>query len=286
VCFFYGMASVYRHPVGKETLSGYLVIRPRDRAFFGEYPGAQGREITLVFGEGQKIRARYYHTAGKASKAKIAFTGKAGAPFRSFLRRKFKSRRARKPRGYLVFTRLGADRFGVSPESLKQAVRDVLQLGSGRYFEGARARSVLHPAMIDTRDLLGKVHVPRRVTPRQLQRLIARSLTSGGWKPVSTVGGGLALSAGMRRSQAQLHIVLDASDLILALVSLAAAFHLKDIDLGVVMVADKDLARRLGRSDGGSVVSLDRVVRTLRMLPFLAQGPTCVYALSVTQTIK
>jgi hypothetical protein len=254
--------------------------------FFGENPGTKGREITLVFGEGQKIRARYYHTTGKTSKAKIAFTGKAGASFRSFLRRNFKSRRARKPRGYIVFTRLGTDRFGVSPESLKQAVRDVLQLGSGRFFEGARARSVLHPALIDMRDLLGKVHVPRRMTSRQLQGLIARSLSSGGWKSVSTVGGGLALAAGLRRLQAQLHIVLEADDIVLALVALAAAFHLKDIDLGVVLVADKGLARRVGRSDGGSVISLDRVVRTLRMLPFLAQGPTCIYTLSMAQTLR
>ncbi len=125
MCFFYGMASIYRHPVGKETLSGYIVIRPQDREFFGEDPGTQGREITLVFGEGQKIRARFHQSGGKAPKLKIAFTGKAGASFRSYLRRKFKPRRVRGPRGYLAFTRLAADRFGISPESLKQAVRDV-----------------------------------------------------------------------------------------------------------------------------------------------------------------
>jgi hypothetical protein len=286
VCFSYGMASSYRHPVGKETLSGYIVIRPQDREFFGEDPGTKGCEITLVFGEGQKIRARFYRSGGKAPKLKIAFTGKAGAPFRSYLRRKFKPRRVRGPRGYLTLTRLAADRFGVSPESLKQAMRDVLQLGSGRFFEGARARSVLHPALIDTRDLLEKVHVPSRVTPRQLCVLIARALTGGGWKEVSTVGGGLALSAGLRRQKAQLHIVLEDNDLVPALVSMAAAFHLQDINLGVVLVADRGIARRLGRTDGRSLVSLDRVVRTLRTLEFLARGPSCVYTLSVVQTLK
>ena len=286
VCFFYDMASVYRHPVGKETLSGYIVLRPRDLEFFGEDPGAKGREITLVFAEGQKVRARYYKSGGKAPKLKIAFTGKPGASFRSYLRRKFKPRRARGPRGYLAFTRLSADRFGVSPESLKHAVRDVLQLGSGRFFEGARARSVLHPALIDIRDLLGKVNVPRQVTPRQLHGLITRSLAGGGWIEATTVGGGLALSAGLRRQKAQLHIVLESSDLVPALVSMAASFHLQDIDLGVVLVADTGLARRLGRSDGRSLVSLDRAVRTLRTLPFLVRGPSCVYTLSLAQTLK
>ena len=286
VCFFYGMASIYRHPVGKETLSGYIVIRPQDREFFGEDPGARGREITLVFGEGQEIRARFLKSGGKAPKLKIAFTGKAGASFRSYLRRKFKPRRVRGPRGYLAFTRLAADRFGISPESLKQAVRDVLQLESGRFFEGARARSVLHPALIDIRNLLEKVHVPSRVTPHRLHGLIARALTDGGWQEVSTVGGGLALSAGLRRQKAQLHIVLEDVDLVPALVSMAAAFHFKDIDLGVVLVADRGIARRLGRTDGRSLVSLDRVVRTLRTLPFLARGPSCLYALSVVQTLK
>jgi hypothetical protein len=280
------MASVYRHPVGKETLSGYIMVKPQDQEFFGGDPGTAGREFTLVFAEGQKIRVRYYKSGGKAPKLKIAFTGKPGASFRSFLRRKFKPRRVRGPRGYLVFTRLAADRYGVSTESLKQAVRDKLQLGAGRFFEGARARSVLHPALIDIRDLLGRIHVPRRVTPRQLQGLITRSLAGGGWKEVTTVGGGLGLSAGLRRQKAQLHIVMEASDLVPALVSLAAAFHLKDIDLGVVLVADAGLARRLGRSDGRSLVSLDRTVRTMRTLPFLTRGPSCVYALSVTQTLK
>jgi hypothetical protein len=280
------MASEYRHPVGKETLSGYILVKPRDREFFGEDPGPQGREITLVFAEGQTVRARYYHSGGKAPKLRIAFTGKSGAPFRSYLRRKFKPRRARGPRGYLAFTRLAADRFEVSPESLKQAVRETLQLGSGRFFEGARARSVLHPALIDIRDLLKKVQVPPRVMPRQLHGLVTRALIGGGWTQVPTVGGGLALSAGLRRQKAQLHVVLDASDLVLALVSLAAAFHLQDIDLGVVLVADRDTARRLGRTDGLSLATLDRAVRILRMLPFLARGPSCVYALSVIQTLK
>lgn len=280
------MAAVYRHPVGKETLSGYIIVRPQDREFFGEEPSIAGREITLVFAEGQKIRARYYKSGGKAPKIKIAFTGKPGASFRSYLRRKFKPRRARGPRGYLAFTRLAADRYGVSTESLKNAVRDMLQLGVGRFFEGARARSVLHPALIDIRDLLGKVQVPRRVTPKQLQGLIARSLTGGGWKEITTVGGGLALPAGLRRQKAQLHIVLEASDLVPALVSMAAAFHLEDIDLGVVLVADAGLTRRLGRSDGRSPVSLDRTVRTMRALPFLTRGPSCIYTLSVAQILK
>jgi hypothetical protein len=280
------MAPVYRHPVGKETLSGYIVIRPRDREFFGGDPGTKGREITLVFGEGQKIRARFYQSGGKTPKLKIAFTGKPGGSFRSYLRRKFKPRRARGPRGYLVFTRLAPDRFGISPESLKQAVRDVLQLGSERFFEGARARSVLHPALIDIRDLLDKVQVPSRITPRQLRGLIARALTGGGWEEVSTVGGGLSLSAGLRRQEAQLHIVMEDVDLVPALVSMAAAFHQKDIDLGMVLVTDRGLARRLGRTNGRTLVYLDRVVRTLRMLPFLARGPICVYTLLVTQTLK
>jgi len=46
------------------------------------------------------------------------------------------------------------------------------------------------------------------------------------------------------------------------------------------------LARRLGRSDGRSLVSLDRAVRTLRTLPFLVRGPSCLYTLSVTQTLR
>ena len=61
----------------------------------------------------------------------------------------------------------------------------------------------------------------------------------------------------------------------------ARGHNLKDIDLGVVLVADRGIARRLGRTDGRSLVSLDRVVRTLRTLPFLARGPSCVYTLSV-----
>lgn len=280
------MASVYRHPVGKKTLSGYIVIRPQDGEFFGGDPGQKGRGITLVYGEGLTARARYYRSGGRVPELKIAFTGEAGVSFRSFLRRKFRPRRARGPRGYLAFTRLAADRFGVSPESLKQAVRDVLRLGSGRFFEGARAHSVLHPALIDIRDLLGKVQVPGRATPRQLGGLIARALTGGGWQETPTVGGGLALHAGLRRQQAQLHIVLEAPDLVPALVSLAAAFHLQDIDLGVVLVADRDIVRRLGRTDGRSLVSLDRVVRTLRALPFLARGPCCAYDLALIQAVK
>lgn len=280
------METTYRHPVGKQTLAGYIEVRPRSKSFFGAEPGLDGRQIEIRFGEGQKVAARYYRTSGKSHRLKIAYTGESGERFRSFLRKAFKMRKVRKPRGVLVFTRTGADLYMVQPESIQQATVEVLEVGPHRYFEGARPISVLHPAMIDLPDRIQSVSFRNTITIRKARGLMRRALTAGGWEEVPAIGSGLALSGGLRRSGAQLHEVLEAPDLYPALLSLAASFELGSIDLGVLLIADGNLASRLKVQDGGPSASLDRAVRNIRQLGFMIRGPICAIALNLRKTLR
>ncbi|MBW1873497.1 MAG: hypothetical protein JRJ19_15625 [Deltaproteobacteria bacterium] len=115
---------------------------------------------------------------------------------------------------------------------------------------------------------------------------IEKILLKNDWSLLATVGSGLALPGGFRRSNAQLHFVLEAKEIFEALLSVAAAFELGVIDLGLVIVADGSLARRLGQAVTGSQASLDRAVSNLRTLNFLVRGPLGVFALSMKKQLR
>lgn len=282
------MASTYRHPVGKETLSGYMPVRARQKDFFGPDPGEEERILTVHFGEGEQVPVRYYRTAGRDGRLKLAYTGPQGEGFRSFLRRFFKTRRKRGPYGVMVWTRLGQGRYQVACESLQQARVEKLEPGGRRFFAGARPISILHPAMLDLTEVLSGVVVPREVRLSRLRGLIQRALEDAGWQPAAQPAAGLVLPGGMHRAGARLHRVLLASDLYPRLLSLAAAFESQACDLGVLLVADGTLARRIERTNrrAGPSASLDRAVRNLRTLAFAVRGPTCLLGLGVQTTIR
>lgn len=281
------MASTYRHPVGKETLSGYIPVRPRQKDFFGPDPGQEERILAVYFAEGEQAPVRYYRTPGRDGKLKLAYTGPRGEAFRSFLRRSFKTRRKRGPYGVVVWTRLGEDRYQVHCESLQQARVDKLEPGARRFFAGARPVSILHPAMLDLADTLAEV-VPGSVRVSRLHRQIQRVLEEAGWQQAGPPAAGLVLPGGMHRAGARLHQVLLASDLYPRLLSLAAAFEAQACDLGVLLVADGSLARRIERVNprAGPAASLDRAVRNLRTLSFVVRGPVCLLGLGVQATVR
>jgi len=281
------MASTYRHPVGKETLTGYIPVRPRQKDFFGTDPGEEERILTVHFAEGEQAPVRYYRTPGRGGKLKLAYTGQRGEAFRSFLRRSFKTRRKRGPYGVIVWTRLGEDRYQVHCESLQQARVEKIEPGARRFFAGARPVSILHPAMLDLAETLAAI-VPSSMRLSRLHQQIQRALEAAGWQQAGPPAAGLVLPGGMHRAEARLHQVLLASDLYPRLLSLAAAFESQACDLGVLLVADGSLGRRIERANprAGAAASLDRAVRNLRILSFAIRGPTCLLGLEVQATIQ
>jgi len=205
---------------------------------------------------------------------------------RSWLRGRCRPRKARRPRGVLVIERRGKESYSVSVESLSEAEIQLLELGAQRFFAGARPLSVLHPALMGLKDTLAAVRLPRNGTKRGIGQAIEKSLLSAGWQEAPTVGGGLLLSAGLRRSGAELHLVLDAQDLFLPLLSLGASFEARSIDLGVILVADGSLSRMLKRNGATSPAALDRAVDNIRTLHFAIRGPLGVFGLTVRKTIR
>jgi hypothetical protein len=280
------MAMTYRHRVGKSTVSGYLVVRPEEEDFFGRDPGTESRSIEIEFGDEESIQARLYRATGKTRSLKLSFTGQEGQSFRRWLKRHCPPRKGRKPRGILVMTRKSRNRFEARIESIADAEVRVLELGAQRFFAGARPLSVLHPALIDLRQLLEDVALPKVLDLPRLQSAIEKVFLTTGWARFESPGGGLALDGGCRRSGAQLHLVLRPEDLYLALVSVAAAFELKAIDMGLLLVADGKLARSLQRDSGTTASSLDRAIDHVRTLGFLIRGPLCVFALSERREIR
>jgi hypothetical protein len=280
------MATNYRHPVGKSTISGYLIVKPNEESFFGSDPGSQGRDVEISFGERQRVSARLYRTSGKTRQLKLVFTGEECQPFRRWLSKKCPRRKARQPRGVLSLARKTESSYLASVESIAQAEVQVLELGGQRFFAGARPLSVLHPALMGFKDLLASIVVSKSVTPTRLMNNIEKVLLKNEWVPAANVGGGLALPGGFRRSNAQLHFVLEAKDIFESLLSVAAAFELGVIDLGLVIVADGSLARKLGQAVTGSQASLDRAVSNLRTLDFLVRGPLGVFALSMKKQLR
>ncbi len=280
------MATNYRHPVGKSTISGYLIVKPDEESFFGADPGSQGRDVEIGFGERQRVSARLYRTSGKTRQLKLVFTGEECQPFRRWLSKKCPRRKSRQPRGVLSLARKTEKSYLASVESIAQAEVQVLELGGQRFFAGARPLSVLHPALMGFKDLLDTIVVSKAVTPTRLMNNIEKVLLKNEWGPAATVGGGLALPGGFRRSNAQLHFVLEAKDIFEALLSVAASFELGVIDLGLVIVADGSLARKLGQAGTGSQASLDRAVSNLRTLDFLVRGPLGVFALSMKKQLR
>jgi hypothetical protein len=280
------MTTTYRHLVGKSTISGYLIVKPDEESFFGSDPGSQGRDIEIDFGEQLKISARLYRTSGNTRQLKLVFSGEECQPFRSWLSKKCPRRKARQPRGVLSLNRKTEKSYTASVESISQAEVHVLELGGQRFFAGARPLSVLHPALMGFKDLLATIEVSKSVTPTRLMNNIEKVLLKNDWSPVPTVGSGLALPGGLRRSNAQLHFVLEAKESFEALLSVAAAFELGAIDLGLVIVADGSLARKLGQAGTGSQASLDRAVSNLRTLNFLVRGPLGLFALSIRKQLR
>jgi hypothetical protein len=115
---------------------------------------------------------------------------------------------------------------------------------------------------------------------------IEKELREAGWAAVGSVGGGLLLPAGLRRTGAELHLVLDAADLYGSLLSLAAGSQLRQIELGVLLVADGALGGRLRQGSSAPPASLERVLREIEALPFLVRGPLCVIALSMRRKLR
>ena len=92
--------------------------------------------------------------------------------------------------------------------------------------------------------------------------------------------------AGLRKAQAQLHLVLHAGQLFEALTSLAVAFELKACDLGVLLVADERLASRIKRESGQGTASVDRALRDLEQVEFLQRGPICLLGLGIKNLLR
>ena len=272
------VVKMLRHPVGKTTLEGYLQVRPRDEAFFGS---EAGKEIEIGFGEGGAVLARLVRSGDRL---KVAYTGEAGAPFRRWLKATFKTRKPRGPRGVLVLLPAGPDRYQAQTESLRQAQVDELELKERHFLQGAKPVSVLHPAMTDLVDIVRRVVLPPPVPAGFVRERIERELRESGWQPGGSVGGGLLLEAGLRRSGAELHAVLEPADLYRALLSLAAGFELHQIELGVLLVADGPLASRLRQA--APQTSLERVMREIGLLPFLVRGPVAVMSLGLKRRLR
>jgi len=280
------MGDALRCPVGRTALAGYLVIRPVDEAFFRPLPADQHREIQLVFEDGQRVAARLLRARSARAELKVAYTGKTGAAFRAWLKRRFPARKSSKVRGVLVLERLAPDRFAVRTESVSQAEVELLSPGARHHLAGARPVCVLHPAMLDLESLVKAVPVPAKPTAARLRRDLERRLAAAGWESIPSVGGGLALAGGLGRSRAQLHLVTVAAELYPALVAMAAGFELGGTDLGVLLVADGRLAEGLRSGAGTPAASLARALREVEQLAFLVRGPTVLIGLGTRKEIR
>ncbi|MBW2703895.1 MAG: hypothetical protein JRF33_24005 [Deltaproteobacteria bacterium] len=277
--------ATFRHRVGKTTLSGYLVCKVDEEGFFPD-PGEGELRVRLNFAENQQVEARLFRAGGKVRQLKLAYTGEDGAAFRSWLRRSFPARKGHKARGILVLQGERDRVFSVMAESVSQASVDFLWPGGRRYVQGARPISILHPAMLDLETCLKVVELPRSFTVDELDLQIQAALHDCGWLRTESVGSGLALPAGLRRSQAQLHTVFHAAELVSALTSLAAAFELKNCDLGILLVADDRLSGRLLREPGQGTSSMARVQREMELLAFLVRGPICLLSLGSKSALR
>ncbi|HUU00594.1 MAG TPA: hypothetical protein VM425_04040 [Myxococcota bacterium] len=280
------MGGNYRQPVGKSVIEGTLTVRVSEEDFFGDDPGTAGRAVEMRFADEGRIPARLCRSSGREKRLKLIFSGKEGKPLRSWLRGRCPSRKARRPRGVLVIERRGKDSFVASIESLSEAAVHLLEIGAQRFFAGARPICVLHPALIDIKDRLATVSLPRKGSVQGIGRAIEKSLLSAGWQEAPSVGGGLLLSGGLRRSGAELHVALEAQDLYLPLLSLGASFESRAIDLGVILVADGSLSRLLKRNGATSPAALDRAVDNIRTLHFMVRGPLGVFALTTRKMIR
>ncbi len=285
-CLLCCMSASYRQPVGKLVIEGTLTVRASEEDFFGDDPGSAGRAMEIRFGDSGKVPARLYRSAGREKRLKVVFLGKEGKPLRSWLRGRCRPRKARRPRGVLVLDRRGKGAYTATIESLSEAEVNLLELGAQRFFAGARPICVLHPALMDLKDSLAAARLPRKGSARGIGQAIEKSLLSAGWQATPSVGGGLLLSAGLRRSGAELHLVLEAQDLYLPLLSLGAGFESRAIDLGVILVADGSLSRLLKRNGATSPAALDRAVDNIRTLHFTVRGPLGVFALTARKTIR
>jgi len=273
--------------VGKSTISGYLLVREEEEAFFGRDPGDSEREVEILFGSGQKTSARLFRSAGKLRRLKLVFTGAKCQAFRSFLRKNFRPRKARGPRGVLILTRKGKNRLVASVESIAEAEVTLLQMGAQRFFAGARPICVLHPALVDMKEILDDTPLPENPTRSALAKTITRKLVAAGWEETEGVGGGLDLPGGLRRAGAQLHLTLVADDLSAALMAIAAGFELGIIDLGLILTADDRLARQIkAGAKTPAPASLDKIVAHLRTLDFMLRGPLAAIGLTVRKTIR
>ena len=182
-------------------------------------------------------------------------------------------------------TRKKAGLFQAQAESVKQAEVELIAPSARRYLHGAKPISILHPAMGDLEACLSGVQVSSSSDGASFAQALTIALGAVAWVAPETVGGGLALAAGLRRQGAQVHLVLDAAGLYPALLSLAVAFDLAAIDLGVLLVAAARLAERT-RAKAAPVSSLKRALREAESLSFLVRGPTCVLGLSSRKQVR
>jgi hypothetical protein len=275
-----------RYPVGQTVLSGYLLLRTADEGFFGPDPGDAERRVWLLTDEIAPCPARLLRARGAEARLKLAYTGQAGAALRAWLRRHFRPRKGRGPRGVLEIRREGEEQFRLHAETLSEAEVEVF-LPAGRvYLQGARPRVVLHPALPDLDARLGALVLPEPPTTAVLRAGLLSGLERAGWAPSASPGGGLVLDGGLRRFGAQLHLVLLAEDLYPSLLSLAVAFEQHAIDLGVLVVVDGRLSERLERPAGRAPASLKRAERELETLAFLQRGPIYVLGLSCRRELR
>lgn len=273
--------SVLHLPVGKKALSGYLDIRSRDEGFFGAAPGE--REIEVLFAENEAALIRLRRTG---ERLQLAYTGPEGETFRRWLRASFRAHRVRGPRGVLVLQALGGERYQARSESLRQAQVEELFIAERMYLVGARPRSLLNPAVAELDAQLARISVPPPAPTAVLRQRIVEELGQGGWIAGQAAGGGLLLEAGLRRAGAELHLVLEPPDLYPSLLRLAAGFSHRQIDLGVVLVADGLLAQKYRSKTSLPPSSLERAKRDAEALPFLVQWPICLFALSLRRKLK
>ena len=200
------MGDAIRYPVGQTVLSGYLQLRTADEGFFGPDPGDAERRVWLVADEIAPCAARLLRARGADARLKLAYTGAAGSALRAWLRRHFRPRKGRGPRGVLEILREDGDRFRLRAETVSEAEVEVF-LPAGRvYLQGARPRVVLHPATLDLDARLGALSLPEPPTSTVLRAGLVEGLGQAGWSPCATPGAGLALDGGLRRAGAQLHL--------------------------------------------------------------------------------
>jgi hypothetical protein len=280
------MSSIpFRHVVGKMTVSGYVALRQSDERFFVSDPSHPPPSIEIAFSDDRRIDARLLRS-GREGQLKIAYTGKEGDPFRKWLKQIFKPRGRNRPRGILVLEKTGPAQYAATAESIRQAQVDVLELGKRHYFEGAKPLSILHPALLGLEDVVRKVILPPPVATPFVRERIEKTLRDVGWEAGGSPGGGISQTCGLRRSSAELHVVLEAGDLPMALLSTAIGFHFRAIDLGVLLVADGAFTSRIRSGSSGSAASVERSLREIAALPFLVRGPICLISLGMKRVLR